>query len=128
MSNKRLKVGYRKSASKLHRMVGDILRTHPLFRNLRSYQEYPIPHTLYHVDWMVLDLKLAIEIMGEQHERPVAFDGNNEHAKVRFEQQVERDRLKKRLAAEEGWKWLEFWYDEKLTEDYVTEKIIKAIS
>jgi very-short-patch-repair endonuclease len=77
---------------------------------------------------MVLDLKLAIEIMGEQHERPVAFDGDKQQSIRNFERQVERDKLKKRLATEQGWKYLEIWYDEKLTEDYLAEQIIKAIS
>lgn len=77
---------------------------------------------------MLLDFKLAIEIMGEQHERPVAFDGNKESAEVRFEQQVQRDHRKKDLAIKEGWKWLEIWYHEPITEDYVANKIVKALS
>lgn len=66
--------------------------------------------------------------MGEQHEFPVAFDGNKETAEVRFEQQVRRDQRKKELALREGWKWLEIWYNEKLTEDYIANKIIGALS
>lgn len=128
MSNKRLRTTYRKSASKLHRLVGAVLKTHPLLSKLRSYQEYPIPHTAYHVDWMLLDFKLAIEIMGEQHERPVAFDGNKEQAEIRFEQQVQRDHKKKDLVLKEGWKWLEIWYDEPVTEDYIAAKIVNALS
>lgn len=99
-----------------------------MLSRFRSYQEYPIPHTLYHVDWMLLDFKLAIEVMGEQHEKPVAFDGDVEAAKVRFEQQQERDKKKKDLAIEQGWKWLEIWYHEPITEDYIADKIIKALS
>lgn len=128
MSNKRLKVAYRKGASKLHKLVGNVLRTHPSLRSFRSYQEYPIPHTLYHVDWYILDFKLAIEIMGHQHAHPVAFDGDKQKAIINFEEQQKRDILKKELITDQGWKYLALWYREPLTEDFIADKIIKALS
>lgn len=127
MSYKRHKYTYRKSASKLHKAVGDALRTHPVLRALRSYQEYPIPHTPYHVDWFVVDLNMAIECHGEQHDKPVAFDGDKEKAARVFEEQLKRDALKRRLCIEQGWKIIEIWYYDDLETDAIARKILASL-
>jgi hypothetical protein len=77
---------------------------------------------------MVLDFKLAIEVMGEQHGKPVAFNGDKEEAKRNFETQVIRDKTKKELAAKQQWRWLEIWYHEPWSEEYIANKILKALS
>jgi|GEM_PF-6649857 very-short-patch-repair endonuclease len=127
MSYKRHKFSYRKSASKLHRAVGNALRTHPILRALRSYQEYPIPKTPFHIDWFILDLKMAIECHGEQHDGPVAFDGDKEKAKHAFEVQLKRDALKRRLCVEQGWQIIEIWYYDKLDTDSIARKILASL-
>jgi very-short-patch-repair endonuclease len=127
MSYKRLKYTYRGSASKLHRAVGDAIRNHPSLKSLRSLQEYPIPHTPYHVDWFISDLQLAIECHGEQHERPVAFDGDKEKAEEAFRLQQKRDIKKKQLCLDQGWKFVEIWFNEDLSINAVAAKIISSL-
>jgi very-short-patch-repair endonuclease len=127
MSYKRLKQEYRASASKLHRKLGDILRVHPTLGGLRINQEWPIPDSPYFVDWFIKDINLAIEVHGEQHERPVAFDGDKDASVIRFAEQVERDKKKKELCKELGWKLVEFWYDEPINIDTVSAKILKCL-
>lgn len=129
MSNKHLKFSYRDNASKLHKTVGDILRSNPYLKNFNSLQEYPIPRTKYHVDWFIPDFKIAIEVHGEQHYKPVCFGGMPElEAQLRFVEQQRRDRTKKALCLANGWKVVEFKYDEVIDEDTVSQRILKAIS
>lgn len=128
MSFKHLKYNYRESASKLHKLVGEVLRTHRNLRGFRHLQEYPVPHTNLHIDWYIIDTKLAIEIHGEQHFMPVRFGGiTKEEAEVKFAEQQRRDIKKKNLCLGLGWKFLEFAYNEPLDEKYIGDKIISAI-
>jgi very-short-patch-repair endonuclease len=111
MSVKKYKYDYRGSASKLHKLVGDILRSHKALKNFRSLQEYPIPHTLYHVDWYLIDFNLAIELHGEQHYMPVCFGGiTKEEAQKRFLEQQQRDLKKQALCEDQKWKYLAIPY------------------
>jgi very-short-patch-repair endonuclease len=127
MTTKHQKYLYRASASKLHRAIGDILRSHPTTRSLRFFQEYPIPHTPYHVDWFILELKMAIECHGEQHDHPVAFDGDKDKAEEAFKNQKIRDIKKKRLCEEQGWNFIEIWFNEDLDADKIIEKILSKL-
>ena len=127
MSFKRLKTKYRKSASILHRAVGDKLKKHSLFSGYRIYQEYPIPNSPYFIDWFIKDLGVAIECHGEQHLRPVAFDGDKEAAKQRFLEQVIRDREKKSLCLAAGWQMTEIWFDETITDDLLSSRINECL-
>jgi len=111
MSNKKFKFDYRGSASKLHKLVGEVLRNHKSLKNFRSLQEYPIPHTLYHVDWYLVDFNLAIELHGEQHYMPVCFGGiTKEEAQKRFIEQQQRDVKKQSLCEDQEWKYLAIPY------------------
>jgi very-short-patch-repair endonuclease len=127
MSMKRLRQGYRDSASKLHRKVGAILKADPLLQGLRIYQEWPIPNSRYFVDWFLPDIKMAFECHGEQHAMPVAFDGDKEEAKRRFERQKIRDEIKKQLCSEAGWVLVELWYNDNLTAEFIGSKIATAL-
>ena len=127
MGTKYRKYTYRDNASSLHRAVGDVIRGHPSLRSLRSFQEYPIPHTPFHVDWFILDLNLAIECHGEQHSRPVAFGGNKEEAEIAFKKQKIQDNRKKNLCHEQGWKTLEIWFNDDLSPDAIFKKIMEAL-
>ena len=129
MSKKHLKYSYRLSASKLHKLVGDLLRSHPAYKNLSILQEYPIPSTRYHVDWFITELKLAIEVHGEQHYQPVCFGGiSKEDAEIKLIEQHERDKLKKRLCIAAGWKYIDFAYNDPIDYDLIGAKITQAIS
>lgn len=126
MSIKHLKQNYRKSASLLHRKVGDILRSHPITKNLITFQEYPVPNSRYKIDWFIRDLNIAIEVAGQQHGRPVAFDGNKEQAEINFIKQVDRDIHKHQLIRDAGWKLIEIWFDE-INEKTIIKKVMEAI-
>lgn len=125
MSRKRLKFELRENASSLHTMVGQAIRNDTLLKRMRVYQEYPIPHTKYHVDWFILDLKIAIEAHGEQHSKPVAFDGDKIQAEENFKKQVKRDSLKKKLCEKQGWKLVEIWHYEDTKN--IAGTILKAL-
>src|ERR1700674_5832261 len=98
---------YRKSTSKFHKKVGEILRDSPIFKNFKLYQEYPVTWinpqmtslARCHYDWVLLDLKVVIEVHGQQHFQQTRFGGISEdEAQQRFEEQTQRD-YAKQLAA-----------------------------
>ena len=129
MSKRYLKHTYRDSASKLHRLVGNLLRKHPVFCSLNILQEYPIPGTKYHVDWFITELKIAIEVHGEQHYMPVRFGGISElEAERKLIAQQERDRIKKKLCIDNGWRYVDFAYNDPIDLDLIGEKITKVLS
>ena len=52
-----------------------------------------------------------IEYQGEQHEKPVDFDGlGMKHAKEQFKQQKEHDKRKRQYAKDNNINLLEIWY------------------
>jgi len=133
MKQHRFRRGYRKSASKLHRAVGDALLSEDSpFRTYRVYQEYPLHKIVGSnrkildlsntfntrlnallFDWVILDLQLVIEAHGEQHYKPVDFGGEGEEkAEENFLQQIHRDKLKEELAKEAGFVYLSISYTE----------------
>jgi len=121
MKFSRFKHEYRQSASQLHEHVGEVLRDPDgPFSTRKVYQEYPADrvnpatgNSSYHYDWVVLDLKLVIEVMGEQHYRPVDFGGEGFNAaEEAFYATQHRDERKKRYAEEAGWCYIEIPYDE----------------
>lgn len=113
MKTNRFQFEYRKSASKLHRAVGDCLRDSEVFCNYKIYQEYPVNRinpdadSRWHYDWVIYQLKVVIECHGEQHYRPVAFGGDIEQAVSNFEDQKIRDNEKKQAALTTGWIFVE---------------------
>lgn len=118
MKSRRFRYSYRDSASKLHRKVGDILRTSNLFKGYKSFQEYPVnkvnPSFLdgrCHFDWVILDLKCVVECHGAQHYSPSTMGGiSQEEAVKRFKEQQQRDREKKEAAEAAGFVYLEIPY------------------
>lgn len=118
MKNSRFKFEYRKSASKLHRKVGDLLRLGNTFIGSHDvYQEYPVNRVnksylelSHHFDWVVPNLKVVIECHGEQHYAPVAFDGDHDKAVECYYDQVARDRIKKEAALQAGYIYIEVPY------------------
>ncbi len=133
MKNSRFKYAYRKTASKAHRLTGEILRTNKLFSNFQCFQEYPVnqvnpeyPSGREHFDWVVKDLRLVIEIMGRQHEVPVCFGGVSiEEATEAFHAQVSRDRKKADAAVAAGYTYITIPYNVTPTADYIMEQYHK---
>lgn len=119
----RFQQSYRASASKYHKTVGDMLHASEVFKNYKIYQEYPVNRvSAYydsgreHYDWVILDLEIVIEVMGQQHYAPVRFGGiTQEEAEEKFLAQKERDQAKRRAAEESGWTYIVFKYDEEIS-------------
>lgn len=77
-----------------------------------------------HADWVILDLKIAIEVQGDQHYKPVRFSGDYNHAELMYFDQRLRDHMKREIAAESNWVLVEIPY----TKDYTpTEEEILSI-
>ena len=78
-------------------------------------------------DWAILELKVIIEVHGQQHYKQSTFGGDPLKAEKRFKEQQERDKLKEQAAREAGWGYLAIpWYECTLTIDELTDRIIKA--
>lgn len=133
MSNARYQYQYRASASKRHKLVGEILRTHPYFKSYLSYQEYPVnkvdtsfPDGRLLIDWVVPEIKLAIEVQGEAHYAPVRFGGiSQEEAVEAFRGQQRRDRAKENACSDAGWVLVQIPPKGEITADYLIEEYKK---
>lgn len=130
MKNSRFQFEYRKSASRLHKKVGDILRSSSLFMNYRIYQEYPVSrvnesfdNNSMHFDWVITDLHLVIECHGKQHYNKTDFSGKMTEDELleSFNELKERDAKKKQAALEAGYTYVEIPYTD---EKKLTDKII----
>lgn len=133
MKTNRFQFEYRKSASKLHRAVGDCLRDSDLFRHYEIYQEYPVvkvnttySESSHHFDWVIIELKVVIECHGRQHYKVVAFDGDVEKAVLQFSDLKGRDRAKRRAAMSAGWAYVEIPYNVKNISDSLISELIKV--
>ena len=85
------------SSSKRHKLVGELLQASKHFSHMRIAEEVSVselvpdfPDNRKKVDWFIKDLRLVIEVHGEQHYQPVAFGGRN--AKSEFAKQIHRDK------------------------------------
>jgi hypothetical protein len=120
MKSHRFKISYRKSASKLHKAVGDSLRGSPLFNGYPIYQEYPVSKVnpdyksnREHFDWVIPGLKLVIECHGLQHYEQISFGGRNGSESLENIQQ--RDDEKKMAAISAGYIYLVIKYTDEKT-------------
>lgn len=132
MSKARLKQGYRKSSSLLHRAVGNILLHDIIFEHAKIYQEYPVNRISRYFDsgrekfdWVILDpFRAIIECHGEQHYKPVRFGGiTDEEAQENYKGQVARDEKKKEAAEKAGYAYIVIKYDEKPTAELIIQRI-----
>lgn len=73
-----------------------------------------------------MELKVVIEVHGQQHYMPVCFGGiSKEEATKRYHDQVERDLEKKAAAEEAGWTYIAVRYDDVLDVDKLVDLAIK---
>lgn len=124
-----------KNASKLHKHVGDLLMQ-SIFKGYDVRQEYPVKGVDVYFrsgrekfDWVILRLKVVIEVMGEQHFKPVRFGGISvDEAVSNFEELVRRD-IKKRKAAERaGWAYVAIHYtDADIGQEELEKRILEAL-
>lgn len=135
VKSSRFQYEYRKSASKLHKRVGDLLRESTLFSGYESYQEYPVnkvntsyPDGSHHFDWVIPMLKIVFECHGKQHYESVAFDGDVEKSIDAFKALKLRDEAKKLAALEAGYSYVEIPYTalKDLDEDWLVNAISNA--
>lgn len=136
MKSRRFQYEYRENASALHKKVGEILRS-GIFANYRCYQEYPVSkvnpdytNNRHHFDWVITDLMVVIEVMGEQHYSPANFGGiSKEEALDNFESQKFRDSKKKRAALDVDWKYISipYWDTENVDQSYILKRITEEI-
>lgn len=129
MKGSKYRFSYRKNASKLHKIVGEALRNSSKFKGYKIYQEYPVSDICssyknhsHKFDWVILDLKIVIEVHGEQHYKEVDFGGEGqEKAADRLSSVRHRDRVKMDAAIEAGFTYIEIPYSDikKVDEDYI---------
>lgn len=120
-----------KNASKLHKHIGKLLVE--IFPNYQVRQEYPVnkvnesfPSGREKFDWVVLDLKIVIEVHGQQHYKPTCFGGiTKDRAKINFRQRLEADWKKQEAAEKAGWTYLIVRFDEQ---NITADELIKRIS
>lgn len=125
----RFKHEYRSNSSKLHKKAGDALRAHPLLKHYKIYQEYPVnrinpnfPGGKCKFDFVILDLCVVIEIMGQQHTTRIPHFHPTEEA---FQAQLKRDKDKKEAAEGAGYTYIAVRYDESLDTDLLIDLAIK---
>ena len=131
----RFKWEYRKNASRLHKVVGELFRSSTMFAHYECYQEYPVnrvntsyQHGSHHVDWVIPQLLLVIECHGKQHYQAVAFDGNIDRAVEEFKNIKYRDKKKKAAALAADFTYVEIPYtsEKTLTIEILLKKIKEA--
>ena len=66
---------------------------------------------------------IAFEYQGKQHFEPVDFFGGEKH----FQEQVERDKLKKKLSEENGVTLIYVNYDEDVSVELIKEKVAQVL-
>ena len=142
MKRSRFQHEYRKSASSLHRKVGECLRNSDLFNLYQIYQEYPVcrvnkdyTNTSHHYDWVIPDLFLVIEVHGQQHYVPTDFSGKQEDGGImEFHRLRARDQAKRNACIDAGWTYIELaegdlvsLTDQKLYDAYKANKTEERI-
>lgn len=124
---------YNLNASSLHKTVGSILLESSSFSNFNIQQEYLVieinpnyPNSSHRFDWVILDLKVVIELHGEQHFSSIQF-GNitSEKAIDNLSIQKNRDYRKRDAAISAGYTYIEISYLDikKISENYLWELI-----
>ena len=131
----RFQHAYRKSASKLHKAVGEVLRTDERFKNLDSFQEYPVNKVnpdyfsgAHKFDWVIPLMKIVIECHGRQHYQVVRFGGSTEEAVEAFHDIKARDKSKKNAALAANYYYIVVPYTDgkKVTGDYIFDRLEEA--
>ncbi len=117
MKTSRFQFQYRENASKLHRTVGELLRSSESLGLQEIYQEYPVSrintnyqNNSHHLDWAIPKLGIVFECHGKQHYTPVAFDGNVDKAVADFRDLQRRDREKKEAVLAGDFTYVEIPY------------------
>lgn len=125
------------NASTLHKKIGELLVAAKIFRGYQIRQEYRVSlvnpgfkSNREKFDWCIPKLNVAIEVMGEQHFKPVCFGGiSKEDAIENLAKQQKIDALKQQAAKDAGWAYVVITYEEKdITEEQLLDKIKTALA
>lgn len=125
------------NASKLHRHVGKLLTSIPALRSYEIRQEYRVSDinpdfksNREKVDWVILGVNVAVEVMGEQHYRPVQFGGRDiSEAKQFYRKTIESDEKKRQAILDAGWTYITVKYNEKsLTAEALGERVRQGLA
>lgn len=125
-----------KNISKLHKHIGKLLTESKYLSNFEIRQEYPVswvnkdfPSNRERFDWVVLGIKVCIEVMGVQHYMAIPFGGiTMEEARRNFRKQLNRDILKEKAANDAGWAYITVKYTEHdITEEELHNRITEAL-
>lgn len=125
------------NASKLHIRIGELLTCEESpYKNFEIRQEYPVSSinkdyksNRERFDWVILGLKVVIEVHGEQHYTEICFGGINlSEAKENLKKRQRVDEEKKMAAIYAGWAYVVVKYTEKkITCSKLVERIYDAI-
>jgi len=120
---------FQKNVSNLHKTVAEMISTCPVFTGQAMRQEVPVSELFpdYNnnrdkYDIVLPNLQVVIEVHGQQHEKPVAFGGDQVAAIFRFQEGKKKDSDKEEIAILSGWTYMCFWYHE--IKDLTSEKIV----
>jgi len=132
LKSRRFQKSYRANASKAHRALGEVLHN-GVFSNYKIYQEYPVVKVFpafqsgrHKFDWVILDLKVVVEVMGSQHQTPATFGGRSaEEAIEAFHQTQYNDRIKEQAAIDAGFTYIAIPHTDfkKISEPYLLDLI-----
>jgi hypothetical protein len=134
MKSSRFDYAYNENASYGHCHIGNLLRNSKYFKNYRIFQEYPvsrinpaIKNNKLKYDWVILDLKVVIEIMGVQHECPTRWSKQVTEQQMyeNFYDLQRRDRIKKNAAIDAGYTYIAIQYKDidSVDEEFILNKL-----
>jgi len=135
LKTKRFKYSPSSSASYPHKKVGEFLRASS-YKNYRIYQEYPVNKInpsfrdgRCKFDWVILDLRVVIEVMGAQHYKPTYWSKSTtqEEAETRYQEIIYRDGIKKKAAEEIGFVYIVIDANDvdTISEDWFASQIMR---
>ena len=102
--------------------VGKVFRKNTVIHQYRPYF-LRSPKGQLSYDVFVCGKNIAFEYQGKQHFEPVDFFGGEKH----FQEQVERDKLKKKLSEENGVTLIYVNYDEDVSVELIKEKVAQVL-
>lgn len=113
--------------SHIEREVKNTLEKHKIEFNRKKHFPWLKNKQEMELDFYLPTVKVAIEVQGRQHYEPVSFGSkNNDKIQQRFNEQIERDKKKKKLCEEHGIKMIYIDFnEEKDIEKIILKSILK---
>jgi hypothetical protein len=83
--------------------------------------------TRLHADWVVLDMRLIVEFHGEHHYGAVIYGDDARKAQSAYQARQHLDLIKRRIAREAQFTYVEWPYSKKLNEEELRAVIEVAL-